>query len=73
MLSPLSSPCIFLFADIVIDDEPVALLLSETVASASFGLGRATQWRIKHETKNPFVESSSGEHLRTASVALPII
>src|SRR6266852_873222 len=73
MPSPLSSPCVFLFADIVTDGEPVALLRSTTVASASFALGRAPQWRIKHETKKPFVESSSGEHRRTASVALPII
>jgi hypothetical protein len=75
MPSPLSSLCIFLFADIVTDGEPVALLRSATVASApaSFALGRAPRWRIKHETKKPFVESSSGEHRRTASVALPII
>jgi hypothetical protein len=73
MPSPLSSPCIFRFAVIVTDSEPVALLRSATVASASFAPGRTPQWRMKHETKKPFVESSSGEHRRTASVALPII
>jgi hypothetical protein len=62
--TPLSSPCILLFADIVTDDKPVTLLRSATVASASLMLGR-----IKHETKKPFVKSSPGEHRTTASVA----
>jgi len=69
VLSPLSSPCIFLFADIVTDDEPEALLCSPTVASATLMLGRAPR-RIKHETKKPFVKSSPGEHRKTASVAV---
>ncbi len=66
------SPRIFLFADIVTDDELVALLRSTAVALASFMLGYAPKCRIKHETKKPFVESSSGEHLKTASVSLPM-
>ena len=73
MPSPLPSPSTFLFVDIVTDGEPVALLRSATVASAPFALRRVPQWRIKHDTKKPFVKSSSGEHRRTASVALPII
>jgi hypothetical protein len=71
--SPPFSPRIFLFADIVTEGEPVVLLRSTAVASASFMLGCAPQCRIKHETKKPFVESSSGEHLKTASVSLPMI
>lgn len=68
VLSRLSSPCIFLFADVVTDDGTVALLRSAAVASASLLLGSEPR-RIKHETKKPFVKSSPGEQRTTASVA----
>jgi len=70
VLSPLSSLCIFLFADVVTDCAPGALSFPATAASASLMSERLPNERIKHETKNPFVKSSPGEHRMTASVSV---
>jgi len=66
VLSSLSSLCIFLF---VSDCAPGALSLPATAASAFLMPERPPNERIKHETKNPFVKSSPGEHRTTASVS----